>query len=150
MTRSSWSRRALIRALTGALIVGSVGCGSSNREQLESEREAWEAVRPSRYRFDYTVTGVAPGTGPWRIEVSGQQVVSVNWVGAGVAPTPGLSAENAPTIEKLFERVARSFDASSVEVAVRYDSQWHHPTDAYFDAGEEGDGFEATDLTQVN
>ena len=150
MSRSNWSRRAVIRAFAGALIVGAVGCGDGNQEQLDSEREAWEAVRPSRYRFDYTVTGAAPGKGPWRIEVNEQQVVSVTYVGTGVTPTPGLTDATAPTVEALFEHVARAFDESSVQATVRYDAQWHHPVEAYFDAGEEGDGFTTAEFTPVD
>jgi hypothetical protein len=150
MARSIVSRSFVIRALTGALIIGAVGCGGGEQEQWDSEREAWEAVRPSRYRFDYTVTGAAPGKGPWRIEVNGEQVVSVAYVGEGAAPTPGLTEATAPTVEELFERVARARDQSSVQVTVRYDPQWHHPVEAYFDAGEEGDGFKAEALTPVD
>ena len=98
MTPSTWSRSAVIRALTGALIIGSVGCGGGERKQLDSERRAWEAVRPSRYRFGYTVTGAAPGKGPWRIEVNEEQVVSVAYVGQGEVPTPGLTEATAPTV----------------------------------------------------
>ncbi|MCP3142787.1 DUF6174 domain-containing protein [Pyxidicoccus xibeiensis] len=150
MTRSGWSRRAVIRVLTGALIVGAVGCTDGEREQVDSERRAWETVRPSRYRFDYTATGFAPGGGPWRIEVNEQQVVSVTYVGQGAVPTPGFTEATAPTVDVLFERVARALDASSVEVTVRHDPQWHHPVEAHFDRGMEGDGFKAEGLTPVD
>ena len=150
MMRSGWSRAALIRALTGIVIVGWVGCGDSERKELDSERSAWEEVRPSRYRFDYTVTGFAPGGGPWRIEVNEEQVVSVAYVGQGAVPTPGLTEATAPTVGELFERVAQALDQSSSQVTVRYDARWHHPVEAYFDGGEEGSGFKSEGLTPVD
>ncbi|QSQ22436.1 hypothetical protein JY651_46210 [Pyxidicoccus parkwayensis] len=147
MVRSGWSRGIVIRALTGALIFGTLACG--DRAELDSQRRAWESVRPSHYHFDYTVRGFAPGGGPWRLEVKGTQVVSATYVGSGPEPTPGVTAAFAPTIDDLFDQVAQGLDASSVEVSVSYDPQWHHPADAYFDAGEEGDGFRAGSLEPV-
>ena len=150
MTRSGWSREAVIRALTGALIVGTLACGDSDSEKVDSQREAWESVRPSHYRFDYTVTGFAPGRGPWRIEVNGEQVVSVAYVGQGNTPTPGLTEATAPTIETLFDQTEEALDDSSVEATVRYDSQWHHPDEASFASGEEASGFRAENLTPLD
>jgi hypothetical protein len=146
MTRSVFIKTSFI----GLLITCLAGCGESAREQLGSERDAWEDVRPSRYRFDYTVTGFAPGGGPWRIKVNGAQVVSVSYAGSGNAPTPSLTAATAPTIETLFEQVSRAQEESAVEVTVSYDPEWHYPTEAYFDAGEEGSGFKASQLTPVD
>ncbi|QSQ22437.1 hypothetical protein JY651_46215 [Pyxidicoccus parkwayensis] len=106
-------------------------------------------MRPSHYRFDYTVTGFEAGGGPWRLEVNGTQVVSATYVGSWPEPTVGVTVAFAPTIDDLFDKVAQGLDASSVEVTVRYDPQWHHPADARFDYGEEGSGFLAGSLEPV-
>lgn len=149
MVRSGWSREVFALVRAGALIVGLTRCGPGEAE-LDSERSAWESVRPTRYRFDYTVTGFAPGGGPWNIEVNAEQVVSVAYAGPGATPEIGLNAETAPTIEDLFERVAQALDKGQSDVTVRYDPQWHHPVEAYFDGGEEGSGFKAERLTPVD
>lgn len=149
MMRSNWSRRTLLGALAGVLTTGLLGCGGGIGE-LERKQAAWRAARPDRYHFDHQTTGFAFGGGPWRVEVEGEQVVSVSWAGEGAAPsyTPGV--DTMPTVEDLFEQVADSLLRNGVEVEVTYDSQWHHPVEAFFDWGEEGDGFKAGNLTSLD
>lgn len=134
----------------GVLLACLVGCGSEVEKDNEDQRSAWGLVRPTRYRFDYTVTGFAPGKGPWRVQVNGAEVVSVDYVGEGATPQPGLSVTSAPTVEDLFDRVERATDDDAMTVTVSYDSQWHHPAEANFDIGEEADGFKVADFTSLD
>ena len=148
MSRSIWSRGALIGAFTGVLILGGVGCGSDLNE-LERQRLSWRDDRPDRYQFEYTLTGFADGTPTWRIEVQGAQVVSVSPVDPSVSPEAGPSVEEAPTVEKLFQDVADNLLRGGTEVEVRYDAQWHHPVEASFNAGGFKSGFRAENLTSL-
>jgi hypothetical protein len=149
MSRSIGRRGALLGTFAAILTTG-VGCGSDLND-LESQRQSWKDARPAHYQFDYTRKGFSDGTPSWRIEVRGEQVVSVNPVDPSVPPSLGPSVADAPTVEKLFQEVADNLLRNSVEVEVRYDSKWHHPADAFFAWGlASGDGFKAENLTSLD
>jgi hypothetical protein len=134
------------RGLLSAVLL-SLGCGHDSTE-LARHRERWESRRPAHYAFLYTVTGFASGGGPWRIEVSNTTVFSSAYAGAGAEPSPVVTTEHAPTIEALFDAVGRGIKTGAC-TRVNYDEAFGFPADAYFDAGEEGDGFTARDLVVV-
>jgi hypothetical protein len=147
MTRSRWSRSTLLAVLA----LGWAGCVFGDRNELEAQREAWESVRPAHYSYDYTGTGFMGIRGPWRIEVRGDQVLSVTWEGEGEVHDGELTPEYASTIDELFDGVSSSMADSDVdEVDVEYDAQWHFPTRASYSVGEEGYGFRAGNLTPLD
>ncbi|QRN95192.1 hypothetical protein JRI60_39925 [Archangium violaceum] len=143
------NRRVSIGWCLGLLLTwGLVGCGSE-QSQWSTEREAWNETHPEHYRYDYTVTGFAPGRGPWRIEVRGDEVVSVRYVGQGTAPTPGIDVDSAPTIDTLFQQVESGLNTSA-RVDVDYDPVHHFPKRAMFSSGEEGSGFICSEFTPLD
>jgi hypothetical protein len=52
--------------------------------------------------------------------------------------------EVAPTIDALIDRVEGQLGADGVDVRVTWDPELGFPANAYFDGGEEGDGFTVT------
>ncbi len=78
----------------------------------------------------------------------GEEVISVAYPSEGAAYE--LPVESAPTIDDIFDTVASGMENSDLDVDVEYDPQWHFPKRAYFDIGEEGDGFKAENLTSLD
>jgi len=123
------------------LLLALMACDSQG-DTLEDARRAWRAAGISSYSFRYRTTGF---TGPLdvRVTVTGGIVTGVERLGEGFDLPPEL----APTIDSLFDQIQRELDSDDVDVRVRYDAALGYPVSAYFDAGEEGDGFEVSDLT---
>jgi hypothetical protein len=88
------------------------------------------------YVFDYRTDGFAPPVAA-TITVRAGAVTHVEDFGnTGFS----LSVANAPTIETLFDQVKRGLDGDA-DVRVTWDPELGFPANAYFDQGEEGDGF---------
>ena len=119
------------------------------KKQLGDELRAWQSARPRRYRFDYTVTGFAAGGGPWQIEVDGDKIVAVTYVGQGPKPIPPITAAYAPTVEQLFAQVERMLNSEGTQVKASFDAALHYPKEAYFSHGMEADGFKVEGLTKI-
>lgn len=134
-----------------AVAIGALvsGCNLGQLQQFEDNRSAWEKSRPSHYTYKYQPTGAAPqDVAPWSIEVAGTQVTSVSYTGSD-EPFLGLSVANAPSIDALFARVEGILDAGNGKATLDYDAKYKFPAHAYFDFGQEGEGFDATELTQL-
>lgn len=66
-----------------------------------------------------------------------------------VSGTPGsiqLSADTAPTIEALFDRIERNLTSTGAVVTQEFDPTWHIPTRASFALLSEADGFETANF----
>lgn len=115
---------------------------------LDHNSRVWSRQAMSSYQFDYQTTGFTPNWGKHgvRITVADEVVVDVAPLDAGSDPIAPQEFASFPTIDDLFARVQQELDLGSVDVDVIYDPQLGHPIDAYFDRGEEGDGFEVSNL----
>lgn len=120
-----------------AVLVG--GCAG---QELDSQREQWEAARPAHYSFTYEATGWTPNIVK-AIEIKENEVVSVSCSGSSA---PNFPCEGL-TIDELFDWVERSVD----DAEVKYDPQWHFPAKVDFaGTSEEGGwGFVVTDFATL-
>ncbi|MGH9884072.1 MAG: DUF6174 domain-containing protein [bacterium] len=105
--------------------------------RLEQARGRWRHAAIADYSFEYRTTGFAAPAAS-RITVRGGAATEVEDLGGRAFPLP-LTA--APTIDTLIDRVEEQLDADGVDVRVTWDAELGFPASAYFDGGEEGDGF---------
>ena len=118
-----------------ALLVAVSACSDASA-RLEDARDRWRRAAIVDYSFDYRTDGfVAPVAA--RIMVRDGAAVGVEDLENTGFP---LQLELAPTIEGLFDTVKRELEGD-VDVQVTWDPALGYPAHAYFDAGEEGDGF---------
>ncbi len=119
------------------------GCGNKSDlcvESVQQAREAWNAAGIANYEMQLRYTGWLMSFGTWSIAVSGTTVTSVAYAGAGAVPNPPMTTSTAPTIPSLFDQIEQNCAQSNVTAS--YNSVYHYPEHAYFDYGQEGDGFD--------
>ncbi len=112
--------------------------------RLHNARNRWRDASISDYSFRYQTTGFAAGD-DLQITVVGGAVTDARQL-TGEFP---VSTDDAPTIETLFDRIDDALDSDRVDVSVTYDDALGFPVHAYFDGGEEGDGFAVRDFTRA-
>ncbi len=127
-----------------ALLPVFAGCGKKENgsfctDTVNQERAAWNAAGIADYEMRYRHTGWTSGLGTWDILVSNATVSAVSYAGTGPVPYPPMTVGSAPTIPDLFAQIERNCPQTNVTAS--YDSVYHYPKSAYFDAGSEGDGF---------
>ena len=129
-----------ILSLTIFVMVGAgvamSGCTDA-ADRLEHARNRWHHAAIADYSFDYRTNGFAPPLAV-HIAVHGGAVSSVADLGDTGFTIP---ADHAPTIDTLIERVEEQLGEDDVDVRVTWDPDLGFPASAYFDGGEEGDGF---------
>jgi hypothetical protein len=126
---------ASMRTPALALVFAVSACSDASA-RLEDARDRWRGAAIADYSFDYRTSGfVAPVAA--HIAVRGGAAVAVQDLETTGFP---LQLSLAPTIETLFDTVARQLEGD-VDVRVTWDPALGYPAQAYFDAGEEGDGF---------
>jgi REP element-mobilizing transposase RayT len=129
---SSWPMRTL-----SLVILVAVSACSDATDRLEAARDRWRHAAIADYSFAYRTTGFAARVAV-AITVRGGAVTNVADLGdTGFT----LSVEHAPTIDALIDRVEEQLGADDVDVRVSWDAELGFPANAYFDGGEEGDGF---------
>jgi uncharacterized protein with FMN-binding domain len=137
---ASFTMRAVVIVLV-IVVLAMVACGDSGKERLESARRQWNEAAVADYSFRYRTTGFPPQLDV-RVTVRSGTVTVVE----RVTGTFDLSTETAPTIESLFDEVARALDGGEVDVSASYDPALGYPASAYFSGGSDGSGFEVNEL----
>ena len=125
-----------MRTLSLVILVAVSACSDAT-DRLEAARDRWRHAAIADYSFAYRTTGFAARVAV-AITVRGGAVTNVADLGdTGFT----LSVEHAPTIDALIDRVEEQLGADDVDVRVSWDAELGFPANAYFDGGEEGDGF---------
>jgi hypothetical protein len=133
---ASFAMRAVV-----IVVVAMMACGDSGKERLESARSKWNEAAVADYSFRYRTTGFPPQVDV-RVTVRSGMVTEVE----RQSGTFDLSTETAPTIDSLFDAIARALDGGQVDVSAGYDPALGYPASAYFSGGSDGSGFEVSEL----
>ena len=104
----------------------------SPRTELESQHQAWLALRLSDYSFSYRQLCFCAGSAvAYRVNVSGGKVVSLDY---GALPSHMSSNDlRRPTIDSLFVWIDDALARTSELVRVVYDPKYHFPADVNTD-----------------
>jgi Family of unknown function (DUF6174) len=124
-----------MRILSLVILVAVSAC-SDDAARLEDARSRWRHAAIADYSFEYRTIGFAAPVAA-RITVRSGAATDVADLGGGAFP---LALVYAPTIETLFDTVEGALD-DDADVRVTWDPELGFPAHAYFDQGEEGDGF---------
>jgi hypothetical protein len=125
-----------MRTFTLLLLV-LVAAGACGEHGLDDARARWRRAAIADYAFDYRTTGFAAGVNV-HITVRNGAATNVDDLGGGPVPSP--TPADVPTIETLFDKVERELEGDA-NVDVMWDPMLGYPVHAYFDEGEEGEGF---------
>jgi hypothetical protein len=130
------------RAVSIALVLASAGCGildpgESGREELEENRERWEAIRPVAYAMviERRCFCPAPARGPVRVTVEATIPTGRVYADSGEV-VPAELAPLFPTIDGLFDVLADAYARSAHEIRVSYDEGSGIPVDVWIDYQE--------------
>ena len=118
------------------LAVACIGCTHNPPHALD-HAALWRASKPSAYTFEYRKQCFCELTGIWwRVEVRGDRVVAA----APVSPGDSAHADAVeslaehPTIDELFQELARLRSLPAAKLDVRFNTVYHFP--AFIDADE--------------
>jgi len=116
------------RPLGALFLVVALGPGCSDQgpddalfAQLDAARDLWTRSRPGRYTYVIEQICDCPPeeTGPVRIDVDGESVLSRTYVDGGAVP--GELAGLFPTVDQLFTLIGDAIGASAWDVRASYD-----------------------------
>jgi len=96
--------------------------------EVAAQRRRWESQNLDDYRFNFARTCFCVPLGAVVVEVRDDKVVSVKDVQTG-SPVTGTSAQGIPTIDQLFDYIARAADEGTY-LDVKYHSSLGYPTEA--------------------
>lgn len=119
--------------LVGTLALAS-GCADllspgSQRSQLDTSRQKWQARGYMQYQFTLNALCFCAINGPVRIEVRNDSIITVTQISNGKA----LDAKYLPTINKLFDFVDRGIAEHAATLRVTYDPTLGFPTEIVYD-----------------
>lgn len=124
-----------------------LSCGSESEKSEDVSLISWLSKDVSSYSFYYEETGFTPMSGSvWEIHVVDDEVFDVVYVGGGDS-TLALTADTAPTISDLFDKIASCKSSGSCRVTVEeYDLYYMYPVIFRASNGEEGSGFNVSNF----
>jgi hypothetical protein len=126
-----------MRILLLPLLVAVGACDDASA-RLDDARAQWRRAAIADYEFDYRTTGFAA---PFNVHVMVKDGAVANVDDLDGGPDP--ATDHAPTIETLFDEIERELEGDA-DVRVTWDPMLGFPVSAYFDEGEEGDGFKVS------
>lgn len=142
-------------AIAFLLVIGlcsGVGCAADagfESGELAAARSRFAALGWAKYQYTFERTGFAPNRdGVVTVFVENGNVVRVVAAATG-QPLPAAQAAAYSTIDGLYTEVERRISTPDVRVDADFDPRGI-PVRAYFDAGEEGDGFEVRAASERN
>jgi Family of unknown function (DUF6174) len=120
----------VVMALSATVILGcsALSVDRPELDRLRSERKAWDALAIMDYDmvFERNCFCDPESLKPVRIEVRGDQVVSVVRTGTG-ADVPQSEWVNYPDIDQLFDLLDTWFQQKDTEATATYDADFHFP-----------------------
>jgi hypothetical protein len=103
--------------------------GVSDGDELQRNRERWEALRPASYEFSFQRSScecLPEWTLPLRVTVEGGEIISVIDLQSGELVS--AEATQALTISDLFELVQGALAQDAYQLLVTYDRSLGYPT----------------------
>jgi len=108
---------------------GDIFGPGSEQSQLETNRQRWRATGVTSYTFTVSTLCFCAVTGPVRVTVVNDSVVSATQTSNGQSVNPAWM----PTIERLFDFIARGIDEHAVVLDVTYDASLGFPSKITYD-----------------
>jgi hypothetical protein len=104
------------------------------RARLEANRARWSSQGPSSYVYALRRACYCPGEyiGPVRVRVAADTVFQRVYVESG-DPVPDEAADAFPTVDGLFELLARAYDDGADGIEVTYDPELGVPIEISID-----------------
>jgi hypothetical protein len=119
------------------LLIACISCRHSRPQALD-QAALWRATKPSAYTFEYRKDCFCSPIGGiwWRVEVRGERVVAAAPVSPGDSSHADAieSLAEHPTIDELFQELARLRSLPAAKLDIRFDTVYHFP--AFIDADE--------------
>jgi hypothetical protein len=137
MPRLDQRKRSLAAASLGLFLLLAGACsndGVGPTRDLARARQRWASNGPAAYEFTYEVSCFCGPdyTRAKLIRVAAGQVTSVRFADTG-AEVPAAVAATAPTVERLFDEIARAVRDGAQRVDVQYDERYGYPLTAAID-----------------
>jgi hypothetical protein len=126
--------RLLLASLLGLWMF--VGACAPTRIATVDQRSRWRAMALSDYSFEHQWRCFCPQNMLWwRVEVRNGKVVNATLVDPAdtLATAASTPPHQQPTIETIFDALARALAVKSASVRVVYDSTFHFPAEIVVD-----------------